>query len=324
MATTRHPRDHRPPHPRRLDAQVRVRHGPLLPDHLRGLDPGRVLLPHAQSSTTPTTSSALAPTPDVVIGCLLDTVNALAGIATAVAFYPVARRLNESLALGFVTTRMFEAAVIMVGVVSLLAVVTLRQDGAGTTGADQASLLTTGHALVAIRDYTFQFGPNVAAALNALMIGTILYRSRLVPRIIPAMGLLAVVPLLVSQRRHHPRAHRAGLGLVRPGRRADLRLGALARRLPGRQGFQALSTERRPAARRLIDPHCRSDPSDQPVGRSGRARDASSAFAFPPSSGQAPPRRARNSRSTKAGRMADAQRAHRRVRATVARPGIFR
>jgi hypothetical protein len=133
----------------------------------------------------------------VVIGCLLDAVNALAAIATAVAFYPVARRLNESLALGFVTTRMFEAAVIMVGVVSLLAVVTLRQD-AGAAGADQASLLTTGQALVAVRDYTFQFGPNISAALNALMIGTILYRSRLVPRILPTMGLLAVLPLLVA------------------------------------------------------------------------------------------------------------------------------
>ena len=134
----------------------------------------------------------------VVIGCLLDAVNALAAIATAVAFYPVARRLNESLALGFVTTRMFEAAVIMVGVVSLLAVVTLRQDAGGTTGADQTSLVTTGQALVAVRDYTFQFGPNISAALNALMIGTILYRSRLVPRILPAMGLLAVLPLLVA------------------------------------------------------------------------------------------------------------------------------
>jgi hypothetical protein len=133
----------------------------------------------------------------VVVGCLLDAVNALAAIATAVAFYPVARRLNESLALGFVTTRMFEAAVIMIGVVSLLAVVALRQD-AGATSADQASLITTGQALVAVRDYTFQFGPNISAALNALMIGTILYRSRLVPRIIPAMGLLAVLPLLVA------------------------------------------------------------------------------------------------------------------------------
>ncbi|KGN38365.1 DUF4386 domain-containing protein [Knoellia aerolata] len=133
----------------------------------------------------------------VVIGALLETVNALACIGSAVAFWPVARRLHESLALGFVTTRMFEAAVIMTGVVSLLAVVTLRQAGE-SAGTDQTSLVTTGQALVAVRDYTFQFGPNMSAALNAMMIGTILYRSRLVPRILPLMGLLAVVPLLTA------------------------------------------------------------------------------------------------------------------------------
>jgi hypothetical protein len=58
--------------------------------------------------------------------------------------------------------------------------------------------VTTGQALVAVRDYTFQFGPNISAALNATMIGTILYRSRLVPRILPTMGLLAVLPLLAA------------------------------------------------------------------------------------------------------------------------------
>ena len=132
----------------------------------------------------------------VIIGTLLDTVNALACIGTAVAFYPVARRLHESLALGYVTTRLFEAAVIMVGVLSLLAVVTLRQGAEGAAATDQASLLTTAQALVAVRDYTFQFGPNLSAGLNALMIGTILYRSRLVPRILPTIGLLAVLPLI--------------------------------------------------------------------------------------------------------------------------------
>jgi hypothetical protein len=133
----------------------------------------------------------------VIIGCLLDAITALAGIGTAVAVYPVVRRQSESMALGFVTTRTFEAAVIMIGVVSLLAVVTLRRDLAGTAGADQASLVTTGQALVAVRDYTFLFGPNVIAAINALLFGTLLYRSRLVPRVIPAMGLLAA-PLLLA------------------------------------------------------------------------------------------------------------------------------
>jgi hypothetical protein len=133
----------------------------------------------------------------VIIGCLLDAVTALAGIGAAVAVYPVVRRQNESLAAGFIASRTFEAALIMIGVVSLLAVVTLRRDVAGTAGADQASLVTTGQALVAIRDYTFQFGPNVCAALNALLFGTLLYRSRLVPRVLPTMGLIAA-PLLLT------------------------------------------------------------------------------------------------------------------------------
>src|SRR3954465_9856823 len=132
----------------------------------------------------------------VMIGCLLDVVNALAAIGSAVAVYPVVRRQNESLALGFVTTRMFEATVIMIGVVSLLAVVTLRRDVVGA--ADQASLVTTGQALVAVRDYTFQFGPNISAALNALMFATLLYRGRLVPRIIPKMAFIAAPLLIVA------------------------------------------------------------------------------------------------------------------------------
>ncbi len=133
----------------------------------------------------------------VVIACLLDTVNAIACIATAVAVFPVVRRQNESLALGFVTSRVMEAAVIMIGIVSLLAVVTLHQDVTGATGADASSLQATGQALVVVRDWTFLFGPNVCAAINALLFGTLLYRSRLVPRIIPTLGLVGA-PLLLT------------------------------------------------------------------------------------------------------------------------------
>jgi Domain of unknown function (DUF4386) len=130
----------------------------------------------------------------VIWGCFLDVANALACIGTAVALFPVVKRQSEALALGFVTTRMLEAAVIMIGVVSLLAVVTLRQDPAG---ADTAALVTTGQALVAVRDWTFILGPGLMAALNALLLGSIMYRSRLVPRIIPTMGLVGA-PLLLA------------------------------------------------------------------------------------------------------------------------------
>lgn len=134
----------------------------------------------------------------IAIGALLDVVNAIACIATAVAVFPVVRRQNESLALGFVASRLMEAAIIVVGVISLLTVVTLHQDVATATGGDHASLQTMGHALVGIRDWTFNLGPNICAGINALLFGTLLYRSRLVPRIIPTLGLVGAPFLLAA------------------------------------------------------------------------------------------------------------------------------
>lgn len=131
----------------------------------------------------------------VILGACLDVVNALACIGTAVVLFPVLKRHSETLALGFVAARMFEAAVIAVGVLSLLTVITLRQPGA--TGAEAVSLRVVGQSLVALRDWTFLLGPNVMAGLNALVLGTLLYRSGLVPRVIPTLGLIGA-PLLLA------------------------------------------------------------------------------------------------------------------------------
>lgn len=133
----------------------------------------------------------------VLWGCFLDFINALAGIGTAVALFPVVKRQSESFALGFVTTRLLEAAVIVIGVVSLLSIVTLRQAGAAD-GADSASLVTAGQSLVAVRDWTVLLGPGFMAGMNALLLGTLMYRSGLVPRIIPVMGLVGAPLLLAS------------------------------------------------------------------------------------------------------------------------------
>lgn len=120
---------------------------------------------------------------------LLDFVNALAAVGSAVALYPVLKRQNQAFALGLVTSRLVEASIIMTGVVSLLAVVTLNQEVTGATGSTQA--------LVAVRDWTFLFGPGFMASFNAVLLGTLMYQSRLVPRIIPTLGLIGA-PLLIG------------------------------------------------------------------------------------------------------------------------------
>jgi len=98
------------------------------------------------------------------------------------------------MALCFVATRTLEAGMIYMGVVTLHSLVTLRQTG--VTGADAASLVTTGKSLVATYNWTFLLGQSLTPALNALLLGTLMYQSGLVPRIIPLMGLIGA-PLLI-------------------------------------------------------------------------------------------------------------------------------
>ena len=132
----------------------------------------------------------------VLTGGFLEVIVALAGIGTAVTLYPVVKRQNESLALGFAAARVLEAAMIFAGVVSLLSLVTLRQDLGGAAGTDAASLVTTGASHVAVYNWTFLLSQSLMPAFNALLLGTLLYRSRLVPRIIPLVGLIGA-PFLI-------------------------------------------------------------------------------------------------------------------------------
>ena len=126
-----------------------------------------------------------------------EVVVAVACIGTAVVFFPVAKRVSETAALGFVTSRVAEAVLIIVGVVSVLTLVTLRNDVAPSASADPASLVTTGHTLSAAYDWTFLLSQSLAPVFNALCLGYVLYRSGLVPRILPTLGLIGA-PLLFA------------------------------------------------------------------------------------------------------------------------------
>ena len=139
-------------------------------------------------------SYVLGPGPadtQILFAGLLDVLLAFACIGTAIALYPVVKRQNQGVALGFVGSRTLEAAIIVTGVIALLSVVTLRQAGAG------ADALIASQALVAVYNWAFLFGPGFMACVNALLLGSLLYRSGLVPRIIPLVGLTGA-PLLFA------------------------------------------------------------------------------------------------------------------------------
>jgi hypothetical protein len=123
-------------------------------------------------------------------GCLLEVIVALAGIGTAITLYPVVKRQNEGMALGFVAARTLEAAMLFTGVASLLSLMTLQQDLGTATGANSDSLVAIGASHVATYNWAFTLGGSLMPGINAILLGTLLYRSGLVPRILPMIALI--------------------------------------------------------------------------------------------------------------------------------------
>jgi Domain of unknown function (DUF4386) len=135
----------------------------------------------------------------VALGAFLEVLLIVANVGTAVALFPILKRQNEPLALGYVTARLVECTFIAIGIVSLLAVVTLRQDFTGAAGGNPGSFVTAGKSLVAIHDWTFLLGPGwVVGVGNGLILGWLMYRSGLVPRGMALLGLVAGPVLLAG------------------------------------------------------------------------------------------------------------------------------
>jgi hypothetical protein len=133
----------------------------------------------------------------VILGALNELILACAAIGTAIMLYPHLRKHNESVALGYVCFRFFEAVVITVGLVGVLALLTVSRDFAGSPAPDAAAFRATGTALLAVREWTFILGPNLLLGVNTLLYSYVLFRTRLVPRPIAALGLIgaALIPL---------------------------------------------------------------------------------------------------------------------------------
>ncbi len=135
----------------------------------------------------------------VELGAFLEILLAIANIATAVVLFPILRRQSESIALGYVTARVVEGTIIVVGLISLMSVVTLREDFAVAAGGDSASLTVAGKSLVALHDWTFLLGPGFCVGVgNGLMLGYLMYASGLVPRQMALLGLIGGPLILAS------------------------------------------------------------------------------------------------------------------------------
>ena len=141
-------------------------------------------------------------------GALLELLLIASNIGTAIVLFPILKRVSEVLALGFFAARIVECVFIAVGILSLLALGTLRLEA---TGADAGALLVVGKSLVVLHNWTFLLGPGTVVGVgNGLILGYLMYKSRLVPRAMAVLGLIGGPALLLA-------SAAILLGVIEPG-----------------------------------------------------------------------------------------------------------
>ncbi|MEI9907185.1 MAG: DUF4386 domain-containing protein [Actinomycetota bacterium] len=129
----------------------------------------------------------------IIIGAMLELICAFANIGTAIYVFPIVRGFRESLAIGYVALRTLEAAVIAVGVLPMLAIVSLRHGGASTANANDLS-----STMVDLHNWSFILGPNLVCGVNTFVLALALYKSGLVAKFIPVLGLVGGTLTFIS------------------------------------------------------------------------------------------------------------------------------
>lgn len=125
----------------------------------------------------------------IVWGAFFEILLAFSVIGTSIALFPVLKKYNESMALGTVCFRLLESTMILIGIISLLAIVSLNHEFSKEMNPDASAYLIAGKLLVAIHNWTFLYGPNLVLGPSTLMTSYLLFKSKLIPRFITVLGL---------------------------------------------------------------------------------------------------------------------------------------
>lgn len=134
----------------------------------------------------------------IIVGAVSELVLACTAAGTGVMLYPYLRRYSESLGLGYLSFRLLEVVFIMVGIVSVLALLTLSQLYTSAPAPDTATFETIGGILKAVHDWTFMLGPNFMLGINTFIYSYVFYQTRLVPGKLAAFGMVGAICILIA------------------------------------------------------------------------------------------------------------------------------
>ncbi len=134
----------------------------------------------------------------IVLGALFESILAVSAVGTAIMMYPYLKKFNESWGLGYVTFRMLEVVFILIGILSMISIVTLSKEYINAADSDIASFQTSARLLKTIHDWTFVFGPHFMLGINTFIYSTLFFQSKLVPRKLSILGITGAILIFIG------------------------------------------------------------------------------------------------------------------------------
>lgn len=134
----------------------------------------------------------------VILGALMELILVISAVGTSTTMFPLLRKYNETIALWHVCFRFLEAVIITVGIISVLSLLTLSQEFVAAGAPDISSFQASGTLLKAVHDWTFLLGPNFMLGINTMMYSYIFYKTKLVPRFIPILGMTGATLIFIA------------------------------------------------------------------------------------------------------------------------------
>jgi hypothetical protein len=131
----------------------------------------------------------------VIIGAFLVLIDAVAVAGIGIMIYPILKKKNEPLALGYAGARIVESVLFVVNVIAILTLLTLSREFVKAGAQDGSYFQTLGTLLLAAGDWSFLLGFGLAFTLSALILNFVVYQSKLIPRWLSVWGFVGAVLL---------------------------------------------------------------------------------------------------------------------------------
>ena len=129
----------------------------------------------------------------VILGAFLVLIDSVAVAGIGIVIYPILKKHNETLAFGYAGARIAEGVLFIVNVIFILTLLTLSQEFVKAGAPDASYYQTLGTVLLAAGDWAFLFGFGLAFTLSALILNSLLYQSKLIPRWLSGWGFIGAV-----------------------------------------------------------------------------------------------------------------------------------